>query len=104
MTADNFEITTNINDATHIIDISTVLKNGGVVAGDLGNLAEWFASLEMVLKDKIGSVLMHYSIDDLRVLVQEPTTQTAVIQQSSKEMIKRFKREFPQKLSKVNIR
>lgn len=104
LTADNFEITTNINDATHIIDISTVLKNGGVVAGDLGNLAEWFASLEMVLKDKIGSVLMHYSIDDLRVLVQEPATQTAVIQQSSKEMIKRFKREFPQKLSKVNIR
>lgn len=103
LAADNFEITTNINNATHIIELSTTLEKGTVVTGDLGNMEEWFASLEIVLKDKTGTVLMPYAINDLRVLVQEPSTQTAAIQQSSKEVIKRFRREFPQSLSKLNI-
>ena len=103
LAADNFEITTNIDNATHIIELSTTLEKGNVVSGDLGNLTEWFASLEIVLKDNMGTILLPYTVNDLRVLVQESSTQMTVIQQSSKEVIKRFKREFPHNLSKLNI-
>ena len=72
--------------------------------GDLENLSEWFASLEIVLKDKDKRLLMQYTVDDVRVLVSEAASRTVVVQQSTKEIMKRFKREFPQKLSKVNIR
>ena len=104
LVTDNFEITTNMEDATHIIDFSTNLKKGGIVNGDLENLSEWFASLEIVLKDKDKRLLMQYTVDDVRVLVSEAASRTVVVQQSTKEIMKRFKREFPQKLSKVNIR
>ena len=72
--------------------------------GDLENLSEWFASLEIVLKDKDKRLLMQYTVDDVRVLASEAASRTVVVQQSTKEIMKRFKREFPQKLSKVNIR
>ena len=104
LTTDNFEITTNLNDATHIIEISTNMNKGGIVTGDLGNLTEYFAALSIILKGKNNNVLLQYAENDVRILIEETAPRTLAVQQATKEIIKRFKRNFPQKLSKINIR
>lgn len=100
---DYFEVTTNLYDATHIIDIATDLKKAGSIKGDLENLDEWFATLNVAVRSKEGSVLTRYAEEGVRILVSENSSQTVATQQASKELLKRFKREFPKQLEKLNI-
>lgn len=99
-----FDVTTNLYEATHIIDIATDLKKTGSVKGNLENLDEWLATLNVAVKSKEGGVLTHYAEEGVRVLVPENSSQIVASQQASKELIKRFKREFPKRLEKVNIK
>lgn len=97
------ELTTNLEEATHILNVTTDLRKVGVVHGDLGNLDEWLAAFNITLKTKSGNTLTHYAEEDIRVLVPEESSQTIAVQQASKELTKRFKREFPQRLSNMNF-
>lgn len=103
LSSEYFEVTANLYEATHIIDIATDLRKVGNVTGDLENLDEWLATLDVVLKSKEGTILTHYSLEGVRILVSENSTQTVAAQQASKELTKRFKREFQKQLEKVNI-
>ena len=100
---DNFDITTDYYEATHIVEIVTDLRLLGTVPGDLENLDEWLATLNIRVMDKNGAVLTQYA-DEARVLTPENTTRTGASQQASKELLKRFKRDFPKKLEKIAIR
>jgi hypothetical protein len=104
LSSEYFEVTTNLYEATHIIDIATDLRKVGTVNGDLENLDEWLATLNVALRSKEGTVLTHYSLEGIRILVSENSPQTVASQQASKELTKRFKREFPKQLEKVNIK
>ena len=104
LSSDNFDVSTNLDEVTHILYISTDLRFVDVVNGDLENLEEWFASLVVTLKSKDGAVLTHYSEEDVRILVPENSSQKVAVQQATKELLKRFKREFPKHLEKVNIK
>lgn len=104
LSSEYFEVSTNSSEATHIIDIATDLRKVGIVQGDLENLDEWSATLNVAIRSKEGSVLTHYSVEGVRVLVSENSSQTVASQQASKELAKRFKREFPKQLEKVNIK
>lgn len=104
LSSEYFEVTTNLYEATHVIDIATDLRLVGTVNGDLENLDEWLATLNVALRNKEGSVLTHYSLEGVRILVAENSSQTVASQQASRELIKRFKREFPRQLEKVNIK
>lgn len=104
LSSEYFEVTTNLYEATHIIDIATDLRKVGTINGDLENLDEWLATLNVALRSKEGTVLTHYSLEGIRILVSENSTQTVASQQASKELTKRFKREFPKQLERVNIK
>lgn len=101
---EHFEVTTNSFDATHIINLGTNLVKVGSVPGDIENLDEWLALFVIDIEDKNGSVLLHYSEESVRVLVPENSSLTVATQQASKELIKRFKREFPKKLSGISMK
>lgn len=96
-------VTTNLEEATHIIDIATNLHQGGKINGDLEDLDEWLADSNISIKTKDGSVLTNYSEDGIRILVAKGSSQTVVTQQAAKELLKRFKREFPKQLTSLNI-
>lgn len=98
-----FEVTANPYEATHIIDIATDLRKAGSVKGDLENLDEWYATLNVAVRSKEGTILTHYAEEGVRILVTENSSQMVATQQASKELIKRFKREFPKQLEKVNL-
>ena len=104
LSSEYFDATTNLYEATHIIDIATDLQKVGMVNGDLVNLDEWIATLTVALRSKEGAVLTHYSEEGVRILVPEGSSQIVASQQASKELIKRFKREFPKQLEKVSIK
>lgn len=104
LTNEYFEVTTNLYEATHIIDIATDLKKVGSVNGDLENLDEWLATLNVAVRSKDGAVLTHYAEEGVRILVPENSAQSVATQQASKELIKRFKREFSKRLGSVNIK
>lgn len=101
---EHFEVTTDLEAATHIINISTGLQENGMVVGDLGNLDEWLASLVVGIKDRNGSVLTQYTDEGVRILVAENSSRTTVAQQAAKELTKRFKREFPKTLKRISIK
>lgn len=103
LTSEYFDVTTNMYDATHIIDIATDLKKTGSVKGELENLDEWLASLNIALRDKNGSVLTHYAEEGVRILVPENSSKAVATQQASKELVKRFKRNFPKRLEQMSI-
>lgn len=101
---DNLIVTTNVNDATHSILMSTSLVYVGSVNGDLGNLDEWLASLIIQIKNREGAVLTQYSEDGVHVLVSENAAPSVVEQQASKELMKKFKRDLPKLLQNINIK
>lgn len=101
---DNLIVTTNVDDATHYILMSTSLAHVGSVNGDLRNLDEWLASLIIQIKDRKGTVLTQYSDEGVRVLVSENAALSMVEQQASKELMKKFKRDFPKLLHNINIK
>lgn len=103
LSSEYFEVTTNPFEATHVMDISTDLRKTGSVTGDLENLDEWLASLNIALRDKKGVVLTHYSEEGVRILVSKDSSQSNVIQQTSKELMKRFKRKFPKQLENISF-
>lgn len=103
LSQDYLNVTTNLEAATHVIDITTDLQKGGKINGDLENLDEWFACFNISIKTKDGSILTNYSEESIRILVAEGSSQTIVTQQASKELLKRFKREFPKRLTDLNI-
>ena len=104
LSSEYFEVTANLYEATHIIDIATDLRQIGIVNGDLENLDEWLATLNVALRSKEGTVLTHYSVEGVRILVPENSSRAVASQQASKELTKRFKREFSKQLEKVNVK
>lgn len=103
LTQSYFDVTTNKDEATYIIDVSTNLRKNGVVNGDLENLDEWLASFYITIKDKAGATLIAYSEEGIRVLVSEGASQATASQQASREMIKRFKRGFQKQIENLNL-
>ena len=103
LTSEYFDVTTNMYDATHIIDIATDLKKTGSVKGELENLDEWLASLNIALRDKNSSILTHYAEEGVRILVPENSSKAVATQQASKELVQRFKRNFPKRLEQMSI-
>ncbi len=89
---------TDESKADMFVEISTTYKQQGFVQGDLGNLYEYSASLRLIFFDDKHNVLLTYPIEDLRVLVDENASQSQVKAQCTKDIMKRVRRELPNKL------
>ena len=99
----NINVTTNLQEATHILDVATKLNKGNVIRQELGDLQEWSASLVVLLRDKQGSVLTQYNDEDVRVLTETDASSSAAVQRATVELTKRFKRTFPKQLQTVDL-
>ena len=99
----NFNVTTNLQEATHIMDVATKLNKGSVVRQELGNLQEWTASLVILLKDKQGNVITQYNDEDVRVLTETDASNATAAQRATTELTKHFKRTFPKQLQTIDL-
>ena len=101
---EHFQMTTNENAASHIVEMATKIRYQGVIKGEIEDMDEYMASLSLRLLNKeTGEVLMTYMAEGIRVLTKENSTVSQVANLCNKELMKRVKRELPMKLKKVTL-
>ncbi len=86
------------------VSYSTSFRSGGVVAGGTFDMNECFCSLKLeIYNNKSQSMLLSYSISDMRVLV--PTSQSASQAKTAcaRELTMRAKRELPEELKSLKF-
>ena len=94
---------TDRSAATIFVQISTIYRYQGIVKGDLGDLSEYSATLRVNITDNKDRVLLAYPVEDIRVLVEKSANQSQVQSQCTKELMKRVRRELPNKLKSLHI-
>ncbi len=97
-----FELTDDTN-ADIYIRYSSSIEKGNIVAGDLYDFNEYFATLKVSIFDnKNSKQLLEYNISKQRVLVPEHNSESQAKQMCARELIKKAKVELANSLKKLN--
>ena len=99
----NFDLKTDTS-ADFYIALSTTYQTGGKVAGELYDMKECFASLNMrIFDNKTRTELMNYNIPQIRVLVPANNSEQQAKAVCARELMKRVNVQLPHELKKLNI-
>ena len=99
----NFDLKAD-SAADFYIALSTTYSEGGKVAGDLYDMIECFASLNLKVYDnKTKTELLNYNIPQLRVLVPMSDSEQQAKAVCARELMKRANVQLPQALKQMNI-
>jgi hypothetical protein len=99
----NFDLSVD-NAADLYITLSTVCQAGAKVQGELYEMKEYFASLNLKIynnKDKIE--LMNYNVPQLRILVPAHNSEEQAKAMCTRELMKRVDAQLSQAIKKLNI-
>lgn len=103
MSGDYFMMTESTSDADCFITLSTSLELGGIVSG-AGNLNTCYCSLNLKIhNNKTEALILEHNINKVKVLVPTNKSREATIKMCARELMKRVKRELPNKLKKMNL-
>lgn len=98
-----FAMTENANDADCLIEITSTLELGDVISG-MNNLNTCYCGLELkIYNSKTEKLVFEYNIDNIKVLVPVTKSSKETKDRCAKELIKRVKKELPDKLRKMNL-
>ena len=99
----NFDLTED-TAANLFITLSTTFDVGGTVAGELYDMNECFASLNLKIYDNLGQKeLLNYNVPQVRVLVPANKSEQQASAMCVRELMKRVNVQLPQALKKLNI-
>ena len=99
----NFDLITD-SSADFYISLSTIYQTGGKVAGELYDMKECFASLNVrIFDNKTKTELMNYNLPQIRVLVPANNSEQQAKAVCARELMKRVNAQLPQELKKLNI-
>ena len=99
----NFDLTEN-TAANLFIKLSTEMKAGGTVSGELYDMKERFASLSLTIHDNIHQKeLLNYNIPQLRILVPADRSEQQAAAMCARELMKRANVQLPKALKSLNI-
>lgn len=98
-----FKISEDPDIADCFVDISTQLDMGEVVSG-VYNLNTCYCTLIVkIYNNQTQELLTEYSLNNVKVLAPEHNTVEETISMCIREVMKRAKRELPNKLNKINL-
>lgn len=98
-----FKISEDPDAADCFVDISTKLNLGEVISGT-SNLNTCYCTLIVkIYNNKTQEFLLEYSLNNVKVLSPERNTVEETIAMCIREVMKRAKRELPNKLNKMNL-
>ena len=98
-----FKISEDPDIADCFVDISTQLDMGEVVSG-VYNLNTCYCTLIVkIYNNQTQELLTEYSLNNVKVLAPEHNTVDETISMCIREVMKRAKRELPNKLNKINL-
>ena len=99
----NFDLSMD-NSADFYISLSTSYEEGGKVQGNLYEMKECFASLNLkVYENKTRRELMNYNVPQVRVLVPASNSVQQAKAMCVRELMKRVNVQLPQALKKLSI-
>lgn len=99
----NFDLTEDTS-ANLFITLTTEFEVGGTVAGELYDMNECFAALNLKIYDNVGQKeLINYNVNQVRVLVPVDKSEQQTMAMCSREIMKRVNVQLPQVLKKLNI-
>jgi hypothetical protein len=99
----NFDLTDNTSAAL-FITLSTDMKQGALVQGELYNMYEYFTSLNLRIYDNLNDKeLLNYNIAPVRVLVPADNSKQQIESACARELMKRVNVQLPQAIKKLNI-
>ena len=99
----NFDLTDN-SSATLFINLSTEMKQGALVQGELYNMYEYFTSLNLRIYDNLNDKeLLNYNIPPIRVLVPADNSKQQIESACARELMKRANVQLLQAIKTLNI-
>ena len=99
----NFDLTDNSSEKV-FINLSTEMKLGGLVQGELYNMYEYFTSLNLRIYDNLNDKeLLNYNVPPIRVLVPADKSKQQAEATCARELMKRANVQLPQAIKTLNI-
>lgn len=103
LTNNNFDISSD-SSADLYVSLSTTYQEGGKVAGELYDMKECFASLNLKVYDNKTRVeILNYNIPQIRVLVPADNSAQQAKAVCARELMKRANVQLPEALKKMNV-
>lgn len=102
--ANNYFEFTEDTGANLFVTLSTVLEVGSAVKGELYDMNECFASMNLKIYDNIRQTqLLDYNVAPVRVLVPTDKSEQQTSAMCTRELMKRVRVDLPKELKKLNI-
>lgn len=99
----NFDLSSD-NFADFYVSLATTYEEGSKVAGELFDMKECFASLNLKVYDNKTRVeILNYNIPQIRVLVPVSNSSLQAKAVCARELMKRANVQLPQELKKMNV-
>lgn len=104
LTNNYFNIVNSPSQADVIITLDNQLRKGGIIAGELYNMVEYFSTLSVrILNNRTNTIVLNYSLNDVRTLVPENKSKIQAETMAVRDLLKRLKKEFPLQLKTLTI-
>ena len=99
----NFDLSSD-NSADFYVSLTTIYEEGGKVSGELYDMKECFASLNLRIYDNKTRVeILNYNLPQIRVLVPANNSVQQAKAVCARELMKRANVQLPQALKKMNV-
>ena len=86
------------------VSLTTDMTVGGTVNGELYDMNECFATMNLKIYDNAKqTLLLEYNVPQIKVLVPAHNSETQAKSMCTRELMKRAKVELPKRLKKLNI-
>jgi hypothetical protein len=92
------------NSADLYVSLTTIYEEGGKVSGELYDMKECFASLNLrIYENKTRVEILNYNLPQIRVLVPANNSVQQAKAVCARELMKRANVQLPQALKKMNV-
>jgi hypothetical protein len=99
----NFDLSSD-NSADFYVSLTTIYEEGGKVSGELYDMKECFASLNLrIYENKTRVEILNYNLPQIRVLVPANNSVQQAKAVCARELMKRANVQLPQALKKMNV-
>ena len=104
LTSNYFSLSEDPDTPQCFIDLSTELDMGEVVTGGVYDLNTCYCTLVLkIYNNKTEQLLLDYSVNRVKVLSPAHKTAEETMDACARELMKRVKRELPNRLKKLNF-
>ncbi|NDV94993.1 hypothetical protein D0T84_08695 [Dysgonomonas sp. 521] len=101
---DYFSVVNDAEQADILILVSSNIKKGGKVKGEMYNMIEYFSTVEIEIVDvRTSQTLYSTNVNDFRSLSPESTSETKAESTALREVMRKLEKDFKKGIKNLNI-